>query len=711
MANKTLQTRIALKYDTYINWTDETKEGQGGNLVLLPGEVGICAIPGFTDDPNTGYDQATTNPTVLFKVGDGKTPFKTLKWASALAADVHGWAKSENVALTEREETVEGKAVKKQYLQFKTGSTVNYSVDLSSFATDAEVETIRSALDARIQAIEESISTGGAVAEDIKGIKDRLDTIEGTGSVTGTIEAGDNAIKAMIGGSYTDENTVHTAIVDAKKAGTDADARITSLLEESGDIGAAIKQVGLNTAAISALADEETGRVTAIEKAIGSKADVATADTVYGAIAAGDKAIADTIGSGFNSTNTVKKAIEEAKQVGTDADNRITELLEDTGAIGAVIKTVGDTNSGLVKDVAANAAAIEALTDATTGRVTIVEDKVDTLIGSVEGDDEKSVREIAAEETAKIVDGANDKYDTLKEIADFIMGDTTGAAGMANDISNLKDEFEEGGRVAELEAEFAEGGRVTQAEADIVDLDERVDVVEAIVDGYGATQEDPYKTVKAHVTAIGVIAQQGVNDAKNAQNDVDALATIVNGREASEGAEKVIGLVEEVATLKTTVGDANKGLVKEVAANAAAIEALAGDNGGRVTELETAFETLTGTSGRIAALETIVDSGEGKTIRDDVTALKALTGDANKGNEALYTKLNGVADLVENEETGLAATKVIADRADAAASANDERLDAIEADYIRIGTDDKMYGGKSGQDYIIFDCGSATNMI
>lgn len=63
---------------------------------------------------------------------------------------------------------------------------------------------------------------------------------------------------------------------------------------------------------------------------------------------------------------------------------------------------------------------------------------VDTLIGDVEGDGDKSVREIAAEETAKIVAGADTAYDTLKEIADFIMNDETGAAAMANDITALK---------------------------------------------------------------------------------------------------------------------------------------------------------------------------------------------------------------------------------------------------------------------------------
>lgn len=57
---------------------------------------------------------------------------------------------------------------------------------------------------------------------------------------------------------------------------------------------------------------------------------------------------------------------------------------------------------------------------------------VTTLVGA---DTNKSVRAIAAEEVASLVNGASDKYDTLKEIADFILNDETGAAAMANNIS------------------------------------------------------------------------------------------------------------------------------------------------------------------------------------------------------------------------------------------------------------------------------------
>lgn len=83
MANKTLKTRIKLKYDTLANW-----QADGADVVLLKGEVAICEVP-------TGSSlEQTTPPAILFKVGDGVKTFAQLPWVSGLAADVYAWAKA-----------------------------------------------------------------------------------------------------------------------------------------------------------------------------------------------------------------------------------------------------------------------------------------------------------------------------------------------------------------------------------------------------------------------------------------------------------------------------------------------------------------------------------------------------------------------------------------------------------------------------------------
>ena len=62
------------------------------------------------------------------------------------------------------------------------------------------------------------------------------------------------------------------------------------------------------------------------------------------------------------------------------------------------------------------------------------------MVGSVSGDDSKSARAIAAEEVAKVVDGAPEALDTLKEIATWIGNDTMGAASIVANLSDVINE-------------------------------------------------------------------------------------------------------------------------------------------------------------------------------------------------------------------------------------------------------------------------------
>ena len=73
----------------------------------------------------------------------------------------------------------------------------------------------------------------------------------------------------------------------------------------------------------------------------------------------------------------------------------------------------------------ANAAAIEVLNSA----------------ADVTGSVAHTANAAAAAKVAEIVANANADFDTLKEIADWILNDTTGAADMANDIKALEDKM------------------------------------------------------------------------------------------------------------------------------------------------------------------------------------------------------------------------------------------------------------------------------
>lgn len=82
---KTFNTRIQLKYDTWQNWNSTA----GKAVVLKQGELAIVFVPGETNSAQT-----TSEPAVLMKVGDGTTKFENLPWTQAKAADVYSWAKA-----------------------------------------------------------------------------------------------------------------------------------------------------------------------------------------------------------------------------------------------------------------------------------------------------------------------------------------------------------------------------------------------------------------------------------------------------------------------------------------------------------------------------------------------------------------------------------------------------------------------------------------
>lgn len=85
MAEKNINARFQMKYDTLTNWINN-------NPILKAGEIGVATIA--TAESNSGLQP----PAVGIKVGDGKTAFKGLSWIQAIAGDVPSWAKEYNHA-------------------------------------------------------------------------------------------------------------------------------------------------------------------------------------------------------------------------------------------------------------------------------------------------------------------------------------------------------------------------------------------------------------------------------------------------------------------------------------------------------------------------------------------------------------------------------------------------------------------------------------
>lgn len=84
MAEKILQTRLQLKYDSLANWLSS-------DLILKSGEAAIAYIPS-----NTTADGVVAPPATLMKIGTGDKKFSELPWLQAVASDIYAWAKAES---------------------------------------------------------------------------------------------------------------------------------------------------------------------------------------------------------------------------------------------------------------------------------------------------------------------------------------------------------------------------------------------------------------------------------------------------------------------------------------------------------------------------------------------------------------------------------------------------------------------------------------
>lgn len=562
MATKELLTRIALKYDTYANWSDTSKEGQGGNLVLLKGEIGLCEIP-------SGSNEATTAPTILFKVGNGEDPFKSLKWASATAADVHGWAKAQTVVLTGEK------------LQFKTGNSVVHEVDLGKFATDTELANAVS----RIAAIEGSIGTGGSVANDIAALDARLDTIESTDATkAGSIaKAKADAIAAAASDATEKANTAESnAKTHANTEIAKDRERLTAIEGVNDTQGAAISA---NDAAIK---KEASDRATAVSNEATARANA-------------DTAINEKIGGSYSKTATVHAAIVDAKKAGTDAQSQVTTLTN--GAVKTNTDNIATNASNIAKNTQAIAdekAAREAADTALDERL----DKIEVFFAGANADGEDK-------------NALYDALDTLTEIQKYITDEGTAADEMVKDITANAN------AITALQNIVKDGGtlevRVDTAESNISAAQGKITALENVTKGYSGA--NAIKTAIDGVNGIAVAAQGAAGVAQEAaeaaQSDVDALELVVNnattglaavGTKATNNASDISGLKTRMTTAEGDI-DSLEAIVKT------------GDDAN--TKLRSAITSLQALTG---------DASKGNAkLRTDLTALTNKVNDSATG--------------------------------------------------------------------------------
>ena len=128
----------------------------------------------------------------------------------------------------------------------------------------------------------------------------------------------------------------------------------------------------------------------------------------------------------------------EVKKVDDKAVKNAEDIVVLQGKVDALEKGTYD-DTAVKSLIANNATAIgenKAAHEANAAAIAILNGNAETA-GSVA----HTANTAAAAEVAKIVANADADFDTLKEIADWILNDTTGAVDMANDIKALQDQL------------------------------------------------------------------------------------------------------------------------------------------------------------------------------------------------------------------------------------------------------------------------------
>lgn len=160
-------------------------------------------------------------------------------------------------------------------------------------------------------------------------------------------------------------------------------------------------------------------------------------------------------------------------------------------------------------------------------------------IATLNGDEEGSVNKKVADAVAKILDDAPESFDTLKEVADWISSDTTGAAKMQSDIAKLNGDETTDGSLAH-EAKLRE-------DADNA-LDKRVTVIENLnIDDTYETKSD---ASSKYNEIVGTVDTTGLIDTKISE----AVAKEVTDRDTAIDTAKA-ELVDNADTY-TTLGKA-----------------------------------------------------------------------------------------------------------------------------------------------------------
>lgn len=439
--------------------------------------------------------------------------------------------------------------------------------------------------------------------------------------VYGWAKKDENEFKTWLKGDFATKTSVED--VDAKVTAIDtaykaADETLRGLIDAitggSGDVeglGTLTAKISdLETVLASFLVKDEEGHVATDAVKLAIDAVVNTVSEIEGKVATleADKIAKDT-----------KIADLEAADIAMDtrvenAEGRISALEEKIGDVEDVAQAIADVETA-AKNYADNAVAG---VSATLASVSSKADAAEAAIATLNGEGEGSVKAQVAAGIAEVVADADADFDTLKEIADWILNDTTGAAALQNTVAGHTTKLGEiDNSLAELIAKDGSiDGEIAAIKEDILALEgeggvsgvvSRVDEVEGAVEDIAAA----IGSVPEGKTLISLV-DTNTGAISGLSTTVGEQATLINNLDAAIKAEEERAIAKE---------DEIIGLLNAEIERAKKAEA---DN-------KTLIDTL---DAKVEALHKVASSG----LIDDLGQAKEVIFDCGDSKERVYSE-------------------------------------------------------------------------
>ena len=660
--NKVFQTRIQLKYDTYENWI-------AADPILKKGEMAIATIP----EGNT-TSKLQNLPNVVLKIGDGANKYSILPFVSGLAADVYSWAKAATKPSYAASEITGLQEAIEQYSDYDTNTQyrIVQVVNEKKVAIPGKYQLQSKELSGDWQNVTDSLI-------DVTDAFGRIATLEttiagltgGAGSIASQIDAAIKKLNATIS-NRTNENAVN------------ADGLDVTIVQENG----ALKSV---TATIKEGTYDAAGAASAV---LGKDTDAVGAATVHGAnkAAAAAQAKAEEAATAVAQEVTNRQAaitnLSYTGYIAGVADN--SETISFVGEISEANGVVSATKRDLKFKTAYNSENNKVATEADVKAVVDKFSKSLTYKGMLN----ELPTDVSGYKTGDVI-----IVKTLEYIFDGTKFDQFGDEGIADTVKkSLSSDPQSGATNKTITSIVQTNGMVTATYDEISISGDQVQVPKA--DGTEGTE-----TLNARLNAI----KEGASAEVTAlEEKVTANTTAIN---------VLNGDVETVGSVDKKINDKVVGLVSTVSQDAA--EA----NGQLALTIVQENGTLKSVSGSIkadtydtygaaaAVLGETSDTAENKTVYGAFAAAAAAQTSADNAASAITKLTSDGAVATETQTNGKFGVLTQVKQTHGAISKGAEVMLHKVAASGKINDLDQEIGANNKPVWIVFDCGSATEVM